>query len=450
LPASAHVAIVGGGFSGALQAINLLRHEGPRATLIERRPRPGEGLAYGDAAPEHLLNVRAKGMNANPDDPDGFVRWLAARGGIFSAECFVPRLIYGEYLRELLAEEMARQPGRLALVQGEAIQIELDHGVRVALNDGRTIVADLAILAVGNLPPHHPPGFGDVLGPDVYSADPWAEGVTSGLGHDDTVLIVGTGLTMVDMVLRLEAEGFEGKIIAVSRRGLLPHRHGPQEPFVPIDERPEACASRLLHGVRRRANEVGWRNAVDELRPFTQSLWRAADHPARARFLRHLRPWWDIHRHRLAPEVADRMAGLIGSGRMTVFAAATYQAERRDGGLTVAIKRRGERTREHLLVRRAINCTGPQGNLAAAQDTLLRQLAASGAIRPDALRIGIDVDAQSRTIASDGQRNENLYAIGPMTRGEAWEIVAVPDIRRQVWALARRLSNAHWIGGEGL
>lgn len=442
--------IVGGGFSGALQAINLLRHEGPRATLIERRPRAGEGLAYGDAAPEHLLNVRAKGMNANPDDPEGFVRWLAARGGEYSADCFVPRLVYGEYLRELLAEEMARQPGRLTLVRGDAVGIELNGGAKVALEDGRMVAADLAILAIGNLPPHHPPGFGDALEPDLYVADPWASEATLGLNPDDRVLIIGTGLTMVDMALRLESEGFAGRMIAVSRRGLLPHRHGPQQPFTPIDERPQACASWLLHGVRQRATEVGWRNAVDELRRFTQQLWRAADHPTRARFLRHLRPWWDIHRHRLSSEVADRLVGLMEAGRLEVFPAATRWARSKDGRLAVAIKRRGARNEDELLVRRAINCTGPQGNLAASQDRLLRQLAAAGAIRPDPLHIGIDVDAQSRTIAANGRRNENLYAIGPMTRGEAWEIVAVPDIRQQVWALARRLSNAHWIGGEGL
>ena len=427
-----------------------MRHDGPRATLVERRPRAGEGLAYGDAAPEHLLNVRAKGMNAFPDEPDGFVRWLEGQGLGFSPNCFVPRLIYGDYLRDLLAREMARQPGRLTLLQGEAVAMGLQGEVRVTLDDGRAIPADLAILAVGNLPPHHPAGFDDTLPTDFYIADPWAGEATGGLGMDDTVLILGTGLTMVDMVLRLETEGYRGKIIALSRRGLLPHRHETQETFTPIVERPEPRGSTLVSSVRTRAAEVGWRNAIDELRRFTQPLWRAADHPTRARFLRHLRPWWDIHRHRLAPEVADRIAAMIDDGRLAVIAAGTRSAKVSGEGLDVTVKTRGSALESTLRVRRAINCTGPQGNLAAARDRLLRQLSDSGVIRPDALGIGIDVDAQSRTITSDGTRNESLYAIGPMTRGESWEIVAVPDIRQQVWALARRLSNAHWIGGEGL
>lgn len=418
--------------------------------MIERRPRAGEGLAYGDAAPSHLLNVRAKGMNAFPDQPDGFVRWLAVRHPEFSQDCFVPRLIYGEYLRELLALEMRRQPGRLTLVQGEAVSLDAGDETRIELSDGRKVDAELAVLAVGNLPPHHPAGFSDALAPELYAADPWTEAATSGLTDGDTVLILGTGLTMVDMALRLQAEGFAGRIVALSRRGLLPHRHGEQEPYAPIEVRPEPRASWLLRSVRRRATAVGWRNSVDELRQFTQSMWRAAEDPSRARFLRHLRPWWDVHRHRLAPSVADRVSAMAASGQLTVMAAGTLRAEPAWEGLCVTYKPRGEANGHTMIVSRAINCTGPQGNLKAATDPLLRGMTRDGLIRPDALAIGIDVDAQSRTIGADGQPNERLYAIGPMTRGASWEIVAVPDIRQQVWALARRLSNAHWVGGEGL
>lgn len=433
-----------------MQAINLLRHDGPRATLIERRPRAGEGLAYGDAAPQHLLNVRARGMNAFPDEPDSFVLWLSQRYPQFSQDSFVPRLIYGDYLRELLEREMQRQPGRLTLVHNDAIGLELAEQARITLADGQVVTADFAVLAVGNLPPHHPAGFGDHLAPDLYAGDPWTAEATAGLGDGDTVLILGTGLTMVDMALRLEAEGFGGRIVALSRRGLLPHRHGEQEACAPIEERPEPRASALLRAVRRRAGVVGWRNAVDELRQFTQSMWRAADHSARKRFLRHLRPWWDIHRHRLAPTVANRIAAMVDRDQLTVMAAGTRRAEPDGAGLRVTFKPRGEAAERSMTFRRAINCTGPQGNLDAATDPLLQGMVRDGLIRPDALAIGIDVDAQSRVIGADGVPNERLYAIGPMTRGASWEIVAVPDIRQQVWALARRHSNAHWVGGEGL
>ena len=418
--------------------------------MVERRPRAGEGLAYGDAAAGHLLNVRAKGMNAFPDDPEGFVQWLAKKHPEFTAESFVPRLVYGQYLRDMLAAEMARQPGRLTLIKGDAISLEINPGVRVGLADGQSVAADLAVLAVGNLPPHHPRGFGTDLHPDIYASDPWADGATAGLSHEDTVLLLGTGLTMVDVVLRLRDEGFKGRIIALSRRGLIPHQHSEQPDFVPIDERPAPHVSGLVRHVRERATQVGWRNAIDELRRFTQPIWRAADDTARRRFLHHLRPWWDIHRHRLAPSIAARIEQLRQEGVLTVMAAGTCDAQPAGDGLRVTFKRRGAGSLETITVRRAINCTGPQGNLTAATDPLLRSLTAVGTIRPDPLSIGIDVDSQSRTIGADGTANEALHAIGPMTRGEFWEIVAVPDIRQQVWALARRLSNAHWVGGEGL
>src|SRR5690606_33147192 len=160
--------------------------------------------------------------------------------------------------------------------------------------------ADAAVLAVGNLPPHSPPGLDpDALSADRYSGDPWDPAMPKGLGDDDTVLIIGTGLTMVDVALTLDANGYRGRIVALSRRGLLPRSHGPGAAWQKIDERPDTAASALLRRVRARAAAIGWRNAVDELRPFTQPMWGNATDEQRARFLRHLRPWWDVHRHRL-------------------------------------------------------------------------------------------------------------------------------------------------------
>lgn len=290
-----------------------------RATLIERRPNAGAGLAFGAAHPGHLLNVRAGNMSALPDDPGHFVRWLEAAGHADAAGRFVPRLLYGRYLRELLEETRAREPARLTIVQGEVAAIE--RGVRLGLEDGRAIAADAAVLAIGNLPPHDPPHLdADALGSVRYRADPWAPGLVEGVPADGTILVVGTGLTMVDVVLSLEAQGFGGTIVAMSRRGLVPHVHAAMPPPRAIAERPAPKASELLGFVRGRAREEGWRGAVDALRPITQSLWQGADGDVRARFLRHLRPWWDVHRHRLAPEVAARIARMRGEGRLRIVA----------------------------------------------------------------------------------------------------------------------------------
>jgi uncharacterized NAD(P)/FAD-binding protein YdhS len=444
-----HVAIVGAGFSGTLQAINLLRHEGPRATLIERAAVAGEGLAYGAAHSGHVLNVRAGNMSAYPDEPDHFIRWMEARGIGDAGARFAPRLLYGTYLRELLHAAVRGSNGRLTVVQGDVIDAEYRDGACLTLADGRTIAADAAVLAVGNLPPHDPLPAGH-LSPDRYHGDPWAPGLTDGLGADDSVLILGTGLTMVDIALLLDAEGFAGKVVALSRRGLLPRAHAPAAPWQRIAERPTALGADLVHAVRRRGDAIGWRNAVDELRPYTQDMWANADAGERARFLRHLRPWWDVHRHRLAPQVAERLAAMIARGQLKVIAGKVADYAERGDGVDVVWRPRGADEARSLRVQRIVNCTGPQGDLARTTDPLIRTLHARGLIRPDSARLGIDVDADARTIAANGESNDWLLALGPMTRGAFWEIVAVPDIRAQTWSVARRLSNAHWVGWEGL
>ncbi|WP_157176505.1 FAD/NAD(P)-binding protein [Sphingomonas prati] len=445
-----HVAIVGGGFAGALMAVNLLRHEGPRATLIERRARVGVGVAYSAAHPDHRLNVRAGNMSALPDDPGHFDRWLGVHhpdhvGG------FAPRLVYGQYLSDILAEAAARSDGRLTIVQGEATGLTLDENQAVVtLADGTAIAADAVVLASGNLPPHTPPGIDpDALTRDHYAPDPWAADVADDLSDDDTVLLLGGGLTMVDVALLLEARGFRGRIVALSRRGLLPRPHGDLTP-APLPERPRGRPSALLAQVRARAATVGWRAAVDALRPHTQAVWRATDPADRMRFLRHLRPWWDVHRHRLAPQVADRIAALRSTGQLDIVAGKLVAVATTDAQPTVTFRPRSSDDTTTLSIRRIVNCTGPLGDIGRTTEPLLRDLLAGGRIRPDPLRIGIDVDPQSAVLEDTGRASDRLYAIGPMTRGTFWEIVAVPDIRHQTWSLARRLSNAMWVGGEGL
>ncbi|HEY0269949.1 MAG TPA: FAD/NAD(P)-binding protein [Sphingomonas sp.] len=445
-----HVVIIGGGFSGTLLAVNLLRHDGPRATLIERRPHTARGVAYSAAHEDHLLNVRAENMSALPDDPDHFIRWLERhRPGLGG---FVPRLVYGDYLDALLAEAVAGSDGRLQVVRGEVEDIVEDRdGVGIRLTDGSVITADSAVLASGNLPPHTPTGLHpSALPAGTYVADPWHGDMSGDLDADDIVLVLGTGLTMVDIALLLDARGFAGRIVALSRRGLVPRAHAEGIARTSRAERPAPTASGLLRAVRERAAAIDWRAAVDELRPYTQGIWRAMDIAERRRFLRHVRPWWDVHRHRLAPVVAARIEAMRAEGRLVIVAGKVVDAEADGAHVRFRYRpRHGERI-ETLRVRRIINGSGPQGDLTATAEPLLRNLADRGMLRPDPLRIGIDVDQDARAIAVDGSSSDRLTVIGPMTRGAFWEIVAVPDIRRQVWSVARRLSNAQWVEGEGL
>lgn len=445
-----HVAIIGGGFSGTLQAINLLRHDGPRATLIERQAVPGRGIAYSTAHPDHLLNVRAGNMSALPQDPEHFIRWLARRRPDLSG--FVPRLVYGDYLAELLAEACAAAPDRLTILHDEACDVALsDTGAAISLASGTTLAADAVILAPGNLPPHIPRSLDPAALPaGSFAAEPWSADVAAGLGPDDIVLIVGSGLTMIDIALLLDARGFRGRMVALSRRGLAPRAHADAATPSSLDVRPPPHAVALLRHIRQRSRDVGWRAAVDELRPYTESLWQAASLPERKRFLRHLRAWWDVHRHRIAPKVAARIEALRDEGRLQIIAGKLEAAEAHGAGARVRYRPRGTSGSATIDVRRIVNATGPQGNVERSEQPLIQRLLARGMIRPDPLRIGIDVTTQSEVIDAAGRVQDRLLALGPMTRGTFWEIVAVPDIRRQTWSVARKLANAHWVGGEGL
>ncbi|MDI1294566.1 MAG: FAD-dependent oxidoreductase, partial [bacterium] len=284
----------------------------------------------------------------------------------------------------------------------------------------------------------------------AYVSDPWSGDIAKGLTTDDSVLLLGSGLTAIDCALSLDSGGFGGRIVAMSRRGLMPHSHAPGGALHPLTERPLESGAALIRAVRQRADAIGWRGAVDALRPFTQDLWATATQAEKARFLRHLRPFWDVHRHRIAPPVADRLDAMKADGRLHVAAGKVARADRENGQLRVAWRPRGREAIEQRLFARVVNCTGPLGDLAQARDPLLGRLHRDGLIRPDALNIGIDVDRSGRAVRQDGVANDRLFVVGPMTRGAFWEIVAVPDIRKQVWSLARAVTGAHWVEAEGL
>jgi uncharacterized NAD(P)/FAD-binding protein YdhS len=428
-----HVAVIGAGASGAIQALHLLKAGIGRVTLIERARMPGRGVAYSTARPEHLLNVHARRMSPFVDDPGHFARWFVARGG--HEEGFAPRMAYGEYLAGLIATA----GDGLEIVRGEAVDVA--PGERICLADGRTIAADAVILAPGNFPPATPPGIDPAALGALWIGDPWAGGMPAGLGDDETILLVGTGLTAVDVAMTLETTGYRGRIIALSRRGLLPRPHGPhEENAAPAIGLPKSCAALVRH-VRAQGRELGWRGAVHALRPVTQALWMAADMAERRRFLRHLRPWWDVHRHRIAPEIGTAIEAMRAGGRLEAIAGKLVSAQADGNMASVAYCPRGTGEMKHLRAARLINCTGPEMDISRSGDPLLTALLASGRLRPDPLRIGLDVDPACAAIDAEGRVSGSLSIIGPVTRGTFWETVAVPDIRIQADRIARRLAS---------
>ena len=423
------VTIVGGGYSGTILAAALAKR-GVGAWLVEGHGQLARGAAYSTAEPAHLLNVRAFNMSAFADDPDHFLRHFEAIGG--ERHGFAQRRFYGAYLDDILAK--AEATGHVTPVEGEAVSAQPDgNGWTVVLADGRRLRSNALVLAIGNAAPG---GLTALSGLGAhYVANPWGAEARSAVGEaaksGADVLIVGTGLTMVDTVLSLDAAGFGGRIVALSRRGLSPRAHAPSEPApVAFDELPKGSVRALLHWLRSRSAKFGWRPAVESLRPHSHALWQSFPLAEQRRFLRHARPWWDVHRHRIAPDVASRIAGLVAEGRLEIMAGRILAAREDEGEIKVDFARRGGRPRTHGFGL-VINCTGPLHSITRTTNPLLRSLLDSGAAKPDALDMGLDVENIARVVGSN-----RLWALGSLTKGRYWEIVAVPDIRVQAAKVA--------------
>jgi uncharacterized NAD(P)/FAD-binding protein YdhS len=251
------------------------------------------------------------------------------------------------------------------------------------------------------------------------------------------VLLIGTGLTMVDLALSLDSAGHRGRVVALSRRGQVPRSHADFDPTaVDLADLPSGDLVGLWRWLRRRSAEVGWRAAVDSLRPHSHVLWQGLDLDRQRRFLRHARPWWDVHRHRIAPDVAATVARMVAEGRLEIVAGRVTAARAAQDSVEVEIRRRGAATPHAERFAYVINCTGPLHSIARTRDPLLRSLLDAGEVSPDHLGIGIAVDEQSCAMGAD-----RLWALGPLTKGRYWEIIAVPDIREQAAAVAQDVAR---------
>jgi uncharacterized NAD(P)/FAD-binding protein YdhS len=454
------VIVIGGGASGALLSCHLLRN--PTAdidiTLIEKSAQIGRGIAYGTSNPNHLLNVRAGNMSAFPDDPEHFVRWLVANGTIRPTPApfsFVPRTVYGHYLAGLIEslQSAAVGLGRLDVVRAECLDLrESPSGVSAGLADGTYRAGDIAILAVGH----------DL---DRCSAPPSSAAASEGIARDASVLILGTGLTMVDHVLSLLDAGHEGTITAASRHGLLPRVHKPVAPLeIEHGEIPFGVgAADLLRWMRAlvaHAEMSGgdWRSAIDGIRPFAQALWRDLSPKAKRSFLQHARAWWHVHRHRMAPEVHARISAAIAAKRLVIIAGSVCGTFACGKQTEVLLRRRHDARIESVRVSKVIQCKGIVTNPLETTNPVLRNLFDQRLARADPLRIGLDVTESCALIGQSGRASQRLYAVGPLTRAAFWEIVAIPDIRQQCAKLATLITersmtaratarkSSHWLG----
>ncbi len=447
------IAIIGGGFSGTMLAVQLLRRDPKiRVAVIDKSSVPGLGLAYSTDDRNHLLNVRAANMSAFPDQPDHLVRWARSNyDPAFCPESFLPRKVYGQYVASLLQAATARSGNRLSWLRDQIVSLmQQDEHFVLRLTEGQELQAKAVVLALGNSAPPdlNIPG----LSPSArrYAPTAWSPAALAGLMEHEDVLLIGSGLTSVDMAISLHGRGFKGEIHIVSRRGLLPqtHRNPRPSPGRWAQDFPRTMRSllRLIRKEVRSAEQRGgdWRSVIDAIRPATSQIWSSLPPHERRRFLRHLRPYWDVHRHRIAPEVGAKLAAMIEAGRVQVHAGRLVHYSERDDIAEVTFRERGSGQPRVLRASRVINCTGSESDCRRVNDPLLNSLMAQGLARPDALFLGLDVDANGALFSSSGIASSALYAIGPARKGRLWESVAVPELRVQAAQLAEHL--IHEIG----
>nr|WP_183618405.1 FAD-dependent oxidoreductase [Novosphingobium fluoreni] len=450
------VAIIGGGFTGAAVAYHLARlADGPlRIVVFEPRAEIGQGVAYSTQDPIHRINVPAARMTLLPDDQEHFARWLVAQGELdgdpdatlANGQSFPARRLFGRYVAEhlqplLASGQVEHHQGRIKSVASE------DSGWMLVTDSGESFAADVIVIATSHPPPSPPSVLARAFGGEPkFIADPWAAGALAPIGREDSVLVVGTGLTMADTIATLDAQGHRGQITAISRRGQRSHSHADThvEPFGDFATRPPRTALDLLRRVRVAARAGRpWQGLFDRLRVQGPDIWKALPLVERRRLIRHLRPFWDTHRFRIAPQIGAVLDRRIAEGTLMVEAASIQQAEMQSGRFAVTLQGRAGQNRSSALRRQSFNAviatTGPGHGSILTSLPVLSGLLASGSLVPDPTGLGIAVDESSHLIGTQGP-NPRAFVAGPLARGTFGELMGLPEVTNHAVFVAKNIT----------
>jgi uncharacterized NAD(P)/FAD-binding protein YdhS len=456
------VCIVGGGFCGAMTALHLLRDfpDLPlRMEIVEPRPVLGAGLAYSTTDPEHRINVAAARMSPFVEDELHFDRWLRAQGVperdpramLPDGRLFVRRAEVGSYVSGMLREAQGRTRAiTLRHLRQRAVSAAPSPGgFVVGLADGEIITAHIVVLAVGHPPPLLPAVLRPLAGDRRLVADPWDVAALDAIPRDAPVLIVGTGLTAHDVVASLRARGHVGALLAISRRGLLSRARTnlPVEPVGDFSSDPATTAAALLRRVRRTiaaCRDAGqpWENVIDALRRQGSAVWGTLPPVERHRLLRHLRPFWDVHRFQVAPQISEMVARDIAVGALVVMAASLQAAWADTDALVVRLRPRGGT--DAAIEKRfgaIVACVGPGHASVVDSNAVLRSLRDHGLLHADPYGLGIAVDSAARCLTAHGDVAENLFVAGPLARGTDGELMGLPQVSTQPRAVAARIAS---------
>jgi uncharacterized NAD(P)/FAD-binding protein YdhS len=450
------VVIVGAGYSGTLVAVHLARADANlRIALIERGKNAGRGVAYGTTDAKHLLNVRADQMGAFPDDVGHFYRWLqhhqsnldAAGVTDLQPDAFIPRLVFGDYVQDLLREACERSQ-YLDLIHEEIVDItrETDGAFRLLSQDGKELRGAQIVLAVGNFPPGTHLGNDKATERPWFSNNPYSADTHAELAEPGDILIIGTGLTSLDVLMSLAPIKRDGKIHILSRRGLFPQPHGAlatYPPFFDFYHLPKTAAA-LLHRVRRQvrmaaAEGIDWRPVIDSIRPFSQAIWQNLGYSEQKRFLRHLRGFWDTHRHRCAPQILAVKEQLEAENRLVCHRGNILDFRPVEDQVEVTYRPRGAQEKKTIVVRQILSCTGPEPDYRKLDDPLVHHLLERDLLAPDPLRMGAYTDQEGRVLNQAGEPIHCLYTLGSPRMGSLYESIAVPELRGQARDVAKHI-----------
>jgi uncharacterized NAD(P)/FAD-binding protein YdhS len=418
------VVVVGGGAAAVVTAAHVVRSASPEhrvhVHVVGAEPDLGPGVAYRTPHPRHTLNNYAARLSAVDGDPDHLLRWCARRGVPAVPTTFLQREVYGRYLREVFTEIDVPAGSALSRTQDTVRDIvRTGEGLDVHLAGGWRIAADKVVLALGVPPPASDPAL-DALG-DRYHPDPWVPELAERVGDAAEVLVLGTGLTMVDVVTELHDALPMARFTAASRNGLLPaaHRRGNQrlhDTFHPGVGTLEAVRRRVQERIAE-ISEVGgdWRDVVDSVRASANDLWRGLSPEEQEEFVGRLARRWETARHRMPPDQADLVTRLRRSGRLRVTTVDEVDPHAYDV---------------------VVNATGPAPVPTRGWNRLVDTLLDRGTIRPHRLGLGLDLDVHGRVVDAQGRVDADIYAVGVARRGLEWEVSAVPDLRSQAARLA--------------
>jgi uncharacterized NAD(P)/FAD-binding protein YdhS len=452
------IVIIGGGFSGSLAAVNLARFgEMPlRVALVNQGFPMGRGVAYSTKRAEHLLNVASRNMSALADQPNHFVEWLLTRSEYTDMpeslirETFVPRRIYGDYVQNLLQWYASSAQGRSVIqvdfFHDEAIDISVqDSKAVVQLASGETIEANKVLLATGHQPPADVNSMQRPFQHPRYCDNPWRDWENNLPQSHENVVILGTGLTMVDAFLTLTALDWRGTIFAVSRNGLLPQSHfrGIEYPDFPPDDPSTLGLAELVammesHCARLKILGANPAIVVDKLRPHTQRIWQAFSTEEKREFVQSYAPRWNVTRHRIAAEIYQKLMIAQADGRLRVVTGRVD--ELREVGSRIGVSVEGASgTKIVLEAGFVINGTGPKSSFTGSCSKLFQNLLHRGMLEVDDLDMGIRVDSDFTVFERDGRRSDYLFAVGPLLKGTLWETIAVPELRGQTLRVSQTI-----------